>query len=143
MCLVMERERGCSGKKSWWWVWSREQQHGDDVLRHGSRGHPCSSSNLEAAGKRVFQPDFIEIRTRPTSSKHHIMWPKPPIAVSCRQPLTASIETADSQELETLFSVCVHDITFLLYNVLLMRVIYDMARFPSLTMAFSIAASYP
>jgi hypothetical protein len=44
----------------------------DDVLRHGARGRPCrSSTKLEAAGKRDSKPDFIEIRTRPTSSSQH------------------------------------------------------------------------
>jgi hypothetical protein len=73
MCLVMERGRGCAGKRSAVGVVEhREQQHGDDVLRHGARGRPCrSSTKLEAAGKRDSKPDFIEIRTRPTSSSQH------------------------------------------------------------------------
>jgi hypothetical protein len=42
MCLVMERGRGCAGKRSAVGVVKhREQQHCDDVLRHGARGRPC------------------------------------------------------------------------------------------------------
>jgi hypothetical protein len=42
MCLVMERGRGCAEKRSAVGVVKhREQQHCDDVLRHGARGRPC------------------------------------------------------------------------------------------------------
>jgi hypothetical protein len=62
----------------------REQQHGDDVLRHGARGRPCrSSTKLEAAGKRDSKPNFIEIRTRPTSSQHHVAYTLGRLSCNC------------------------------------------------------------